>query len=137
MVAFVGRERLPTFETGAADNQFDEPAAQARGGRHPCGFAGLGLAANLHDDALAFVKPPAARENLVLRQEGGPAAADVDERRPERRQEPRDSTEMNAPGLTAVAAFDEELDGNARFEQRRAPLARARGYQELAIQLGR
>ena len=47
------------------------------------------------------------------------------------------STEMNAPGLIAVAAFDEEFDGNALFEQRRAPLARARGYQELAIQLGR
>ncbi len=47
------------------------------------------------------------------------------------------STEINAPGLTAVAAFDEELDRNARFEQRRAPLARARGDQELAIQLGR
>jgi hypothetical protein len=133
----LGEERRAFCGTGAADNQLDEPAAQARGGRHPCGFAGLGLAANLHDDALAFVQPPAARENLVLRQEGGPAAADVDERRPERRQEPRDSTEMNAPGLTAVAAFDEELDGNARFEQRRAPLARTRGYQELAIQLGR
>ena len=133
----MGEERRAFCGTGAADQQFDEPAAQARGGRHPCGFAGLGLAAYLHDDALAFVQPPAARENLAVRQEGGPAAADVDERRAERRQEPRDSTEMNAPGLTAVAAFDEELDGNARFEERRAPLARARGYQELAIQLGR
>jgi hypothetical protein len=130
-------ERCAICGAGAADNQFDEPSAQARGGRHPRGFAGLGLAANLHDDALAFVQPPAARQNLALRQEGGPAAADVDEGRPERRQEPRDSTEINAPGLTAVAAFDEELDRNARFEQRRAPLARARGDQELAIQLGR
>jgi len=133
----LGEERRAFCGAGAADQQFDEPAAQARGGRHPCGFAGLGLSAHLHDDALAFVQPPAARENLAVRQEGGPAAADVGERRPERRQEPRDSAEMNAPGLTAVAAFDEELDGNARFEERRAPLARARGYQELAIQLGR
>jgi hypothetical protein len=81
----LGEERRAFCGTGASDNQFDEPAAQARGSRHPCGFAGLGLAANLHDNALAFVQPPAARENLALRQEGGPAAANVDERRPERR----------------------------------------------------
>jgi hypothetical protein len=86
----------------------------------------VGLAANLHDDALAFVQPPAAWENLALRQEGGPCAADVDERRTERRQKPRHSAEVNAAGFTAVATLDVELNGNALFEQRRAPLTRAR-----------
>jgi len=110
---------------------------QARGHRQPRCFAGLGLAADLHDDALAFVQPPAARENLALRQEGGPVAANIDECRPERRQKPCDSAEMNAPGFAAVATLDVELDGNALFEQRRAPLARARRYQQFASQLGR
>ena len=91
----------------------------------------------MHDYALAFVQPLAARENLALRQEGGPVAADIDERRPERRQEPHNSAEMNAPGFTAVAALDVEFDGHTRFEQRRAPLARARRYQQFASQLGR
>jgi len=85
LVALVGRKRLPTFETGATDNQFDEPAAQARGGRHPRGFTALGLAANLHHDALTLVQSPTARDNLAMRQEGGPVAADIDERRAERR----------------------------------------------------
>jgi hypothetical protein len=91
----------------------------------------------LHDDSLAFVRPVAAWENFAERQEGGPIAADVDERRAKRRQEPRDSAEMNAAGLTAVAALDEELDGYALFEQRCAPLAGACRYQQLASQLGR
>ncbi|HMD62819.1 MAG TPA: hypothetical protein VKF83_02445 [Stellaceae bacterium] len=133
----MGEERLAICGTGAADDQFDEPATQGGGHRHPCGFAALGLAADLHDDALAFVQPLAARENLGMRQEGGPVVADIDEHRTERRQEPHDAAEMNAAGLAAVAAFDEKLEGNALFEQRSPPLARAGRYQQLAIQLGR
>ena len=91
----------------------------------------------MHDYALALVQPLAAGENLALGQEGGPVAADIDERRAERRQEPHDSAEMSAAGFTAVAALDEELDGHALFEQRRAPLAGAGRYQQFASQLGR
>jgi hypothetical protein len=133
----LGEERRAICGTGPADNQFDKPAAQTRGHGHPCGFPGLGLAANLHDYALALVQPLAAGDNLALGQEGGPVAADIDERRPERRQEPHDPAEMQAACFTAVAALDEEFDGHARFEQRRAPLARARRYQQFASQLGR
>jgi hypothetical protein len=91
----------------------------------------------LHDDALALVQPLAAREDIALRQEGGPVAADINERGAERWQEPRDSAEVNAPGFGAIAPLDVELDGNSLFEQRRAPLARARRYQQLASQLSR
>ena len=130
-------ERLATFEAAAGDNQFDEPAAQAYGRSHSSGFATLGLAADLHEHPLAFVQPLAGWENLGVRQEGGPVAADIDERRTERRQQPHDAAEMNAAGLTAVAALDEELDGNDLFEQRRLPLARVRRDQQFAVQLGR
>jgi hypothetical protein len=132
-----GEERRGVCGTGAAEDQFDERAAQGCGHGHPRCFAGLGLAADLHDDALAFVRPPTARENLAVRQEGGPVAADIYERRAECGQEPRDSAEMNAAGFAAVAALDEELDGYALFEQRRAPLAGARRYQQLTSQFGR
>jgi hypothetical protein len=130
-------ERCAICGTEAADDQFDEAAAQ--GGRHchPCGFAGLSLAADLHDYALALVQPLAARKNFAVRQERGPVAADIDEHRAERRQKPRDPAEMNAAGFTAVAALDVEFDGHTLFEQRRAPLARARRDQQLASQLGR
>jgi hypothetical protein len=97
----------------------------------------LGLTADLHDDALAFVQPFIAWENLALRQEGGPVAANIDERRTDRRQEPHDSAQMNAPSFTAVAALDMEFNGHTLFEQRRAPLARARRYQQLASQPAR
>jgi hypothetical protein len=133
----LGEGRRAIRGTGAAEDQFDEPAPQGGRHGHPSGFAGLGLAADLHDDALAFVEPPAARENFALREEGGPVAADINERRAERRQEPDDSAEMNAAGFTAVAALDVELDGHTRFEQRRTPLAGTRRNQELASQLGR
>ena len=133
----MGEERRAICGTGSADDQLDEAAAQARGHRQPRCFAGLGLAADLHDYALAFVQPPTARENLALRQEGGPVAANIDECRPERRQKPCDSAEMSAAGFTAVAAFDVQFDGHTLFEQRRAPLARASRYQQLASQLGR
>ena len=111
----LGEERRAICGPGAADDQFDEPSAQPRGHRHSCGFAALGFAADLHDDALAFVEPPATRDHFALREEGVPLVANVDERRPERRQEPHDSAEMNAAGFAAVAALDEELDGNALF----------------------
>ena len=91
----------------------------------------------MHDCALAFVQPLAARENLAVRQEGGPVATDIDERRAERRQQSRDPAEMNAAGFTALATLDVEFDGHALFEQRGAPLARARRYQQLASQPGR
>jgi hypothetical protein len=105
--------------------------------RHPRRFACLSLAADSHDDALAFVQLPAAREDLALRQEGGPAAADIDKRRVERRQKPHDAAEMDAAGFATVAALDVELDRHALFEQRRAPLAGASRDQQFAIQLGR
>jgi hypothetical protein len=112
----LGEERRAICRTGAADDQLDEPAAQAGGHRHPCGFAGLGLAADLHDDALAFVQPFIAWENLALRQEGGAAATDVDERRAERRHQLAHPAQMNAPGFTAVAALDIEFNGHTLFE---------------------
>jgi hypothetical protein len=133
----LGEERLAICGTVPADSQFDEPAAQGRSHRHPCSFAALGFAADLHDNALAFVQPLAARENLGVRQKGGPVVANIDERRAERRQKPHHSAEMNAAGFAAVAALDVEFDGHALFEQRRAPLARSRRNQQSAIQLGR
>jgi hypothetical protein len=133
----LGKKRPAICRTGATDNQLDEAAAQAGGHRNPCGFASAGLAADLHDEALAFVRPPAAWENLALRQEGGPFAADVDKRCTERRQKPRHSAEVNAAGFAAVATLDVQLNRNSLFEQHRAPLTRARRYQELAIQFGR
>jgi hypothetical protein len=84
-----------------------------------------------------LVQPSIARENLALRQEGGPVAADIDECRAERRHQLAHPAQMNAPSFTAVAALDIELNGHSHFEQRRAPLARARRYQQLASQLGR
>jgi hypothetical protein len=133
----LGEERRAICRTGAADDQFDEPAAQAGGHHYPRGFAGLGLTADLHDDALAFVQPFIAWENLALRQEGGPIAANIDERRAERRHQLAHPAQMNAPSFTAVAALDIKFNGHTLFEQRRAPLARARRYQQLASQPGR
>jgi hypothetical protein len=104
--------------------------------RYPRRFACLSFATDSHDDPLAFVQPPAARD-LTLRQEGGPAAADIDKRRVERRQKPHDAAEMDAAGFAAVAALDVKLGRHALFEQRRAPLAGANRNQQFAIQLGR
>src|SRR5215469_32686 len=93
--------------------------------RHAGGLAALGLAADLHDDALAFVELLVARHHLAVRQEGGAVAPDIDQRRTERREQPHDAAEMDASRFAAVAALDVELDGHTLFKQRRAPLARA------------
>src|SRR5215470_13910969 len=90
--------------------------------RHAGGFAALGLAADLHDDALAFMELLAARHHLAVRQEGGPFAPDIDQRRTERREQPHDAAEMNAPRFAAVAALYVEFHRHSLFEQRRAPL---------------
>jgi hypothetical protein len=90
----------------------------------------------LHYDALALVQPLAAGQNLALWQKGGPVPADIDERRPVGRDQLAHPPQMNAPGLIAIAALDEEFDGHALFEQRSAPFAGTRRYQQLASQLG-
>jgi hypothetical protein len=63
----LGEERRAICGTGAAGDQLDEPAAQARSHRHPCGFACLRFAADLDDYALTFVQSLAAWDNLALR----------------------------------------------------------------------
>jgi hypothetical protein len=70
-------------------------------------------------------------------QEGGPVAADIDKHRAERRHQLAHPAQMDAPGFTAVAALDVQFDGHILFEQHRAPLARARRYQQLASQPAR
>jgi len=47
------------------------------------------------------------------------------------------AAEVDAAGLATVPALDEQLDRNAVLEQRRAPLARTGGDQQLAAQGGR
>jgi hypothetical protein len=88
----------------------------------------------LDDDALAFVKPPAARQNIPCWQEGRPVAADINEQRVERRQQPADASEMDAADFAPVTALDVQFDRDAVLEQRRAPLARAGGDQQFVGQ---
>ena len=63
--------------------------------------------------------------------------ADIDEHRTEGWQQAVHATEVDAAGLATVPALDEQLDRNAVLEQRRAPLARTGGDQQLAAQGGR
>ena len=110
------------------------PAAQRHTGRQPRCLAALRLAADLHDYAFALVEPAAARKNVARGQKGRPVAPDVDECGAQRRHEPPHSPQMDATGLTAITAFDIELDRNAVFEQRGAPIARSGGDQQVAGQ---
>ena len=105
--------------------------------RYAGGLAALRLAADPHDDALAFVELLVARHHLTMGQKGGTLASYIDERRTERRKQPHDAAEINASRFAPVAALDIEFDGHAFFKQRCAPFARSGGNQESAIQLGR
>ena len=137
LVAVFGREWLRALEAWSADDQLNLLTAQGRGHGYARSFAALSFAADLHDDALPLAERPAAWLGLSPGQKSRPLIAEIDERRAERRKQPEHSAEMDAAGLRAITTLDIELDGNARFEQRCAPLARARGYQQLALQFGR
>ncbi len=117
--------RAPEADFGR--RRLGQPAAQPDGHGQPRGLAALRLAADLHDDAPAFVEPPAARRDFALRQKGRAILADVDERRAERRQQAAHPAEMDAAGLGAVAALDIERGRGPVLEERRAPLARPGG----------
>ena len=80
------RQGLPAADARPPQPQLEEPAAQCRTCRQPRCLAALRLAANLDNDTLAFVEPPAARQDLARGQEGRPVTADIDEHRTERRQ---------------------------------------------------
>jgi hypothetical protein len=137
LVALLGGECLRAFETGTADDQLDLLTAQGRGHGYARSFAALSFAADLHNNPLAFMEPLAARHHLALRQKSRALSSYIDKRRAQRRHQPAHSAEIDAPGLATVASLDIEFDGDTRFEQRCAPLARARGYQQLALQFGR
>ena len=96
------------------------------------GLAALRFAADLHDDALAFVEPTEARKNLALRQKRRALAANLDKGGAERRQQAHDAAKMNAASLGAVAAFDAQLDRRAVFDECRAPFAGPGGNQQFA-----
>jgi hypothetical protein len=132
--ALLQRQRLAANNSRPARPQLDEPPAQRDARRHLGRLAALHLAANLDDNALAFIKLPAAREDLPLGQEGWPVAADIDEHCAERRQQPSHAAKMYAAHLVAIAPLDKELDRDAVLEQRGAPLAWAGGDQQLAGQ---
>ena len=102
-----------------------------------CGLAALGFAADLNHQALPLMQRLMARHNLALWQEGQPIAADIDQRRSERRHKTAHPAEMDAASFAAVAALDKEFDGYPVFEQRRAPFAGGGGDQQRAVQLGR
>ena len=131
------RQRLTALQPGIAQVQRDEPAREDEPHRPPRRLPALRLAPDLHEDAFALVEPPRPREDVTIRQKHRPIAADIDERRGERRQPLRHPAEMDAAGLGAFAAFDVELDGGARFDQRRPPLARAGSDHQLAARHGR
>jgi hypothetical protein len=137
LVAFFGREWLGALEAWSTDDQLNLLTAQGRGHGYARRFAALSFAADLHNNPLAFMEPLAARHHLALRQKSRALSSYIDKRRAQRRHQPAHSAEINAPGLATVASLDIEFDGDTRFEQRCAPLARARGYQQLALQFGR
>ena len=92
-----------------------------------CCLAALRLAANLDDDALAFVELPAAGEDLPCGQEGRTVVSDIDEHRTERREQPAHAAEVDAACFPPIPALDEQFDRNAVVEQRSAPLTGAGG----------
>jgi hypothetical protein len=136
-IAIFGGKPLTTFEARTANGQLSKPPAQRDRHRYPRRLTALGFAANLHQHPLALVEPLAARHDLTLRQESRPLRPDIDEHSAETRHQPRHPAEMNASGLAAVAALDQEFGWNAVLEQRCAPLAEAGGNQQFAAQWGR
>jgi hypothetical protein len=135
-----GRQRVEAcrrIEPHGSIADFLQALSWTHSHRQTGGFAALRLAADLDDDALALVELLTARDHSVLRQEGGPIPANIDERRAEWRHDPQHAANMDAPSFVIVAARDKELDRYAILEQRRAPLARTGGDQQLASQFGR
>ncbi len=124
-------------EAGPTRQQLDKPAAQHAAQRRLRRLAALRFAADLHDDPLALVEPPAARDDFALRQKGRPVAADIDQRRTQRRQQAPHAAEMDAAGLETLPALDPDLDGDAVFNERRPPFAGDGGDYQLAGHRGR
>ena len=100
-------------------------------------LAALCFTADLHQYSLAFMQMAAARMDLALRQESRPVAADIDKRGAKRWKEPRYPAEVAAAELIPIAALDPQFDRRAIFDECRAPLAGAGGYQKLAAHRGR
>jgi hypothetical protein len=118
-------------------DQLDKTAAQRDRCGKPRRLAALRFTANLDDDTLALGEPAAAGKDLALRQKRRPLAADLNECGAKRRQQARDTAEMDAGKLVAVATLDPKLDRAAVFEQCRPPLAGTGGDYELAAHRGR
>jgi len=59
------RQALAAADPRSSQYQLDEPATQRHACREPLRLAALRLAANLDDDALAFVEAAAAWQHLA------------------------------------------------------------------------
>ena len=130
------RQPLASLQARTACDQCDELAAQHDAHGDSRRLAALDLAENLDQHTFAFVEPLAARHDLPLRQKGRRISSDIDQRRAKRRHQPTHPAEMEASSLVAIAALDTKFNRNVVLEQRRTPLSRTGGDQDLAAQLG-